>query len=492
MLWTLLCLFCMSALAPQAAGSAASPSLFLRLSGQPASAPIPLDFLGFSGAEATLSVLSWRPAAGAAFEPRPSFTALMRLLGGSIRLRFGHFYSANSSAARHLSPSAILVNASSCSRLSAALASFRGSLTGMLAPVDLSDGAFVAATGPALAACLGRQLLSLELANEPDISSFRGNFSGYVAALALWTAALEAAGVRQLVDAPVLAGSAWWPSMPAFLSQFSLSLRSFVQHRYGLSACRGAVNSPEALMRVSTNWSSANDSLLLGRVASAGLPFLVGEANTVSCNGSVGVSDVFASALYAIDASLSAAAANISGFTWHGLGDGSDFFSYQPIFYDLAGLAEPGLDQAQPRPLFLGLWLLAEAGVPGGTLLRLEAQAAGSDLLRAWALRPSAGGSTRVVLLHKDAAAGPASVTVAPAGAGCSAGQEAQAALLLAGPGGLSARQGSSFGNQSFDGTGDGLPVGQRTLLPVPCDAASGTFRLQLAAGSGAVLHLPQ
>ena len=491
MVWCLLSLLLLSCAEPAAASAASSPSLSLRLSGQPASAPIPLDFLGFSGVEASLSVLSWRPAAGAAFEPRPSYTALMRLLGGHIRHRFGHFYSANSSSARHLSPGAILVNASSCSRLSAALASFSGSLTGMLAPMDLSDGSFVAATGSALAACLGQQLLSLELANEPDISSFRGNFSGYVADLTLWTAALEAAGVAQLVDAPVLAGSAWWPSVPAFLGQFSPSLRSFVQHRYGLSACRGAVNSPEALMRVATNWSSANDSLLLGRVAAAGLPFLVGEANTVSCNGSVGVSDVFAAALFAIDASLSAAAANISGYTFHGLGDCSEFFSYQPVYYDVDGLAEPGLDQAQPRPLFLGLWLLAEAGTPGGTLLRLEAQAAGSDLLRAWALRPSAGGSTSVVLLHKDAAAGPASVTVAPAGAGCSAGQEAHAALLLAGPGGLSARLGCSFANQSFDGTEDGVPVGQRALLPVPCDAASGTFRLQLAAGSGAVLHLP-
>jgi hypothetical protein len=474
-------------LAPLAA-AAAAPSLTVRLTDAAASAPIPADFLGFSGAEASLSALSWRPAAGAPFAPRPSYVNLMRLLGPRVRHRFGHFYAPGFFA--RLSPSAIEVNASSCARLEAALAAIDGALTGMIPPVDIAGGAFAAATGAALARCLGPRLLSLECANEPDISSFRGNFSGYVAALGGWTAALEAAGVHALVDAPVLAGAGWWPFAPAFLAQFAPHLRAFVQHRYGLTACHGAANTPEALMRAGTNWSSADDALLLGRVAGARLPFVVGEANTVSCNGSAGVSDVFAAALYAIDASLSAAAANISGYTWHGLGDPAASFFYQPIYYDVPALSAPGEDRAQPRPLFLGLWLLAAAGAPGGTLLAVDAAAAGSELLRAWALRPAGGGAPRVVLLHKDAAAGAARAAVAPVG-GCAAGQVARAALLLAGAGGLGARAGCSFGGQSFDGTADGVPVGQRVLVPVACDAAAGAFVLELAAGSAAVLYLP-
>ncbi len=459
-------------------------------------ATLPLDYLGFSGVEASLSALSWRPSPTAPFAPRPSYVALMRLLGGSgLRHRFGHFYAPNSST-HAFSPSAIEVNATTCARLSGALGAIDGRLTAMIAPEDLADGSFVAATGRALRDCLGPALLlSLELANEPDISSFRGNYSGYVAALELWVSALEAAGVRGVVDAPVLAGATWWPDAPAFLARLAPRLRAFVQHRYGLTACRGAVNTPEALMRVDTGWGAANDSLLLGRVAAAGLPFVVGEGNSVSCNGSAGVSDVFAAALYAIDASLSAAAAGIAAYTWHGLGDAGSGYFYQPVYYDVAGLALPGWDVAQPRPLYLGLWLLAAAGAPGGTLLALSANATGSELLRAWALRPaqgssSGGGGTRLVLLHKDAAAGAAAVTVVPAGGGgCAAGQVAQAALLLGGPGGLAARGGCSFGNQTFDGTSDGVPVGERALLQVPC--RGGVYSLQLQAGSGAVLYLP-
>ena len=59
---------------------------------------------------------------------------------------------------------------------------------------------------------------------------------------------------------------------------------------------------------------TVNDSALLAAVADARLPFVIGEGTSVSCNGSAGVSDVFASALYAIDASLSALAVNVTHF----------------------------------------------------------------------------------------------------------------------------------------------------------------------------------
>ena len=67
-------------------------------------------------------------------------------------------------------------------------------------------------------------------------------------------------------------------------------------------------------MRVKPTWMTVNDSALLAAVDDARLPFVIGEGNSVSCNGSAGVSDVFASALYAIDASLSALAVNVTHF----------------------------------------------------------------------------------------------------------------------------------------------------------------------------------
>lgn len=291
----------------------------------------------------------------------------------------------------------------------------------------------------------------------------------------------------------MLAGGAWWPAVEAsFLPAFAPRLRAFVQHRYALTACRGAAPTPEALMAASTTWDTANDTALLTAVADAGLRFVLGEGNTVSCNGSAGVSDVFASALYAVDASLSAAAANVSAYKWHGMGDPAPLFTYQPVFYDAASLVAPGVDAAAPRPLFLGLWALADAGLPGGTPLRVEAASSNAQLLRGWALRPASGGAPRVVVVHKDGAAPAAAVSIAPPAARCAAGQVARAALLLPGTGGLSARGGCSYASLTFDGTADGVPVGSRWEAPVPCNAAAGTFDLLLQPASAAVVFLPE
>jgi hypothetical protein len=467
------------------------PTLSLRVLAEPLAAPAPPSFLGFSGREETLSVISWRASAGAPFSPRPSFSRLMALLGGGVNLRFGHFY-APGSTAKPLPPSYMEVNATTCARLAGALAAFNGTLTALIPPLDTAGGGFAAAAGTALRGCLGARLSSLELANEPDISSFRGNFSGYTAALERWLAALEAAGVRAAVDAPVLAESAWWPAVEAtFLPAFARRLHAFVQHRYALSACRGAAPppTPEALMAASTTWATANDTALLRAVAGAGLRFVLGEGNTVSCNGSAGVSDVFASALYAVDASLSAAAANVSGYKWHGLGDPAPQYAYQPVYYD--ALTAPGVDAAAPRPLFLGLWALADAGLPGGTLLRVQAASSSPQLLRGWALRPAGGGPPRVVLLHKDGAAPAAAVAIAPPGGGCASGAVARAAWLRPGPGGLAARAGCGYANMTFDGTTDGTPAGKRYEEDVPCNAATGSFELLLPPASGAVVFLP-
>ena len=468
-------------------GWCAGVALDVALGSAPASAPLPRGFTSFSGGEASLDVLS-APLPGGGHAPRASWVSLMALLGGGANVRLGHFY-ARAGTNHSFPPAYIELNATSAGRLQQALAAYGGTASGLIPPLEDAGGQFAAATGLALSAIPG--VVSVELANEPDISSFRGNFSGYAARLRVWLSALAAAGApAALVDAPVLAGTAWWPQMPAFLAEFAPRLHAFAQHRYGLSACSRTPPTAPALLQVEPTWSSANDTALLAAAAAAGLPWQVGEGNTVSCNGSQGVSDVFASALYAIDASLSAAAANATAFKWHGLGYPAQGYFYQPIFYDPQQLRVPGWDAPQPRPLFLGLWLLAEAAPAGSALLQASANATGSALLRAWAVA-RAGGGRSVVALHKDAGAGAARVRVAAApgsaAALCRLGQRAELLRLLPGTGGASARQGSTYANQSFDG-GGGVPGGQRAGEAVVC-SAQGVFEFQLPSVSAAVLR---
>ena len=426
---------------------------------------------------------------GGGWAPRASWVSLMRLLGGGSNVRMGHFYAPNTS--HSFSPSYIEVNASSSARLQSALAAYAGTASGLIPPLEDAGGQFAAATALALSAIPG--VVSVELANEPDISSFRGNYSGYVARLRVWLQALQAAGVpAAFVDAPVLAGTGWWPQMPAFLAEFSPRLHAFAQHRYGLSACSHTPPTAPALLRVEPTWASANDTALLAAVAAAGLQWQVGEGNTVSCNGTLGVSDVFASALYAIDASLSAAAANATAFKWHGLGYAAQGYYYQPVYYDVTQLRVPGWDAPQPRPLFLGLWLLADAAPPGSTLLQLWANATGSAQLRAWAVARGSGGGggMSVVVLHGDPLAGAARVSVAAApgsSTACVQGQRAELLRLLPGSGGASARQGSTYGNQSFDG-GGGVPGGTRAGEVLVC-SAGGAWEFDLPSVSAALLR---
>jgi hypothetical protein len=466
---------------------AANQMIDVRIVGSEAvSAPVARGFTSFSCADTILDILS-QAQVGGGFAPRPSFVALLNLLGGGGNIRLGHWWAPNN-VTRPLSyPEA---NASNLARVSAALGAFRGTATPLIPPVD-STGSLAAATGAAFLRYLPRtQLSALELANEPDISSFRGNFSRYMETLGVWLAALEGAGLVRAVEAPVLAGSSWWPNMGSFLRIFAPRLHAFSQHRYGLSACSKVPPTLSALMQVLPTWTSFNDSALLAAVGSAGLPFHIGEGNTVACNGTAGVSDAFGAALYALDASLCAMSANISSLRWHGLGYEADFFHYQPIYYATARLRDPGADAAYPRPLFLGLWMLAEAAPEGSVLLFTLVNASGSKLLRAWALRrpPSSAGksSTAVVVLHKeDATMGAALARISPPSP-CAAGSSGFLTRLLPGPGGLAAQKGNSYGNQSFDGTENGIPKGERAVENVPCDA--GRFEFTLPAASAAVL----
>ena len=83
----------------------------------------------------------------------------------------------------------------------------------------------------------------------------------------------------------------------------------------------------------------------------------------------------------------------------------------------------------------------------------------------------------------KSGAAAPAAVTVRPA-APCADGALASLLRLLSGPGGLSARAGSSYANLTFDGTADGTPAGTRYAEPVACEGGGYSFTLPPASGA--------
>lgn len=91
---------------------------------------------------------------------------------------------------------------------------------------------------------------------------------------------------------------------------------------------------------------------------SKGLPYVIGETNSIACQGLAGVSDVFGAAVWSVDYALYAASLNVSSLYWH-MGTGYRYASWQAT---QNGTTTPG-----PRPLYYGNWLVAKALGAGET-----------------------------------------------------------------------------------------------------------------------------
>ncbi len=145
------------------------------------------------------------------------------------------------------------------------------------------------------------------------------------------------------------------------------------------------------------------------------LPIRIDEMNSVTCGGEHGISDVFASALWALNALFEAAGYGVDGVNIHTFpGTANHLFSFT---------YQSGEWTATVSPEYYGLLMFAEAAPPGSMLLRIYEPAL--DPLRTWAtLAPD--GTMRVVLIN-DSLTSPRTVEVVPPS------QAALAALLPAG-----------------------------------------------------------
>lgn len=86
--------------------------------------------------------------------------------------------------------------------------------------------------------------------------------------------------------------------------------------------------------------------------AHSGIPYVLGETNSISCQGTPGISDVFAAALWSVDYVLYMASLKVTRVFFHG---GSNFYysAWQPIEYN-------GTD-AHVKTLYYGNLVVAKA-----------------------------------------------------------------------------------------------------------------------------------
>jgi hypothetical protein len=203
--------------------------------------------------------------------------------------------------------------------------------------------------------------------------------------------------------APALAagptpGPGSWVNTVADLLRRTPRVSTMTVHRYPLRNCYVPPSSPQY----------PTVSNLLSRYATVGLAdslkrwvdiahaqhrgLRVDELNSVACRGKSGVSDTFASALWATDALFSLARAGVDGIDMHTLPDAA---------YELFAFSQhDGRWQAQVRPVYYGLQLFAQAAPAGARLLSVSRRGADGGL-SVWATR-APDHRLRIVVINKS------------------------------------------------------------------------------------------
>jgi hypothetical protein len=247
-------------------------------------------------------------------------------------------------------------------------------------------------------------------------------------------------------------------------------------HRYPLRACvtdptsPGFPSIPNLLADGASAGLAAPMAPFINVAHRHNLPFRVAEMNSASCQGAKGVSDTFASALWALDTMFQFASVGVDGVNFHMLpGSNYELFTVSH--------SATGAWQAFVHPEYYGLLMFAQAFPPGSRLLQTTA-AAGP--VKVWATQ-GGDGAVRVTLINKDPSA-EHDVSLSVAGATVAGSLETLQAPSVSATDGVTLG-GQTFGDETTTGT---LPTPSSTpLAPV-----AGTYTVPLPAGSAALLTI--
>jgi hypothetical protein len=297
-------------------------------------------------------------------------------------------------------------------------------------------------------------------------------------------AAAEAAGMpRGRVQGAVFCcnNSEYDAAFAGYAKRYAPLLASLSYHHYALGGCEGKVTTLQQLLQPTASSGSASFLAPFATAArAAGIKFVIGEGNSCSCGGRAGVSDVFGTALWALDMLLAVAEVGVSSWNFHGGPQAGNHYT---------AIAFPNSPQKgttpEVRPLYYGMWAAAVATAGGGVPWAQTVRATNPAVV-AHTLVDSAGG-VRVAVMHKDLnATADCLASVVPP----SASVQQQATLYrLAAGGNASATHGVSFMGQTFDGSADGLPLGAKTGEVVKL--VDGAYAFRLPPRSAAILVIP-
>jgi hypothetical protein len=283
-------------------------------------APVPRGFLGLSFELASLPQI-------ASYATRGDLVRLLRSLGPGV-LRFGgvtaDFETGWAEAPGGRPAWAWTVwddgDLGELARL-AAETGWRVLLTIGLGHYEPEAAAREAASAKAL---LGSSLAGIELGNEPNAYAQHGlreepwTFVQYDSQVAAYRSAIEAAAPGIPLAGPDVSGSgafSVWGLGEVVDQQPAL----LTGHHYPLGCAEVPAPTITRLLSRATQ-GKERDSLerYMAISRASEVPFRMDEANTVSCGGTAGISNTFASALWAVGYMAQAMSMGVSGINFHG------------------------------------------------------------------------------------------------------------------------------------------------------------------------------
>jgi hypothetical protein len=269
----------------------------------------------------------------------------------------------------------------------------------------------------------------------------------YVRDFHAYAAALDQVAPRIMLSGPALANPVQHGRWVATLIGGARRALGMVTiHRYPYTGCPGRrrTRSYATIGRVLSPTASTGMAAALAPLVDsahdAGLPLRVTELNSVNCGGLAGVSDAFATALWAPDALFALLRAGVDGVNLH---------------VRAAAVNAPfalGPNGLQARPLLYGLILFARTLGPNAQLVAVRSRLSRPANLTAWAVRVRRG-TLHILLIDKSRRAERASLRLPATGA-------AEVQRLLAPSAG--ARSGVTLGGRALaaDGRWQGAPAG--------------------------------
>ena len=300
-------------------------------------------------------------------------------------------------------------------------------------------------------------LEAIEIGNEPDLYAQNGRrsssygLSNYLSEFSEWQS-----GIQPLIpNATKVMGAAW--ASPYYLQQNFVSMEqqqapnfSLVsQHFYAGHQSSTNTFAPDYLLQPSV--VSAYVTALTSAAATAhknGQLFRVGEMNSIDRSGLLGVSDTFSAALWSIDAMFQYASIGVDGVNWHGT-SGCAYCAFTFGVQNVAGKNVYTLQQV--NPLYYGLLFFHQA--TGSSAQFLPVTMSSVPNVKVWATVDKSG-TTRIAILKKDESfAGTVAITLPGYG---------QASVLRLVAPSYQSTAGVALGNQTFDGSIDGLLVGSK------------------------------